>query len=172
MLDAPDHAAMIDRITNAKFGTTELKPGYDEKEVDDFLDQVMAQLRSGGLPEVGGAWFSVTRNAPRLRPARRRRPAARNRPLCGTSQVSVRRQGWRAKSGPPHAAFACLGLAERDINLAAIEGPIIACVEYQRLRAHEDPDAQPGRPGTSWPCMWRRPCTARPIASHGSQSSH
>jgi DivIVA domain-containing protein len=64
MLDAPDHAAMIDRITNAKFDTTRLKPGYDEKEVDDFLDQVVAQLRGGGLPEARGARFSPTRMRP------------------------------------------------------------------------------------------------------------
>jgi DivIVA domain-containing protein len=64
MLDAPDQAAMIDRITNAKFSTTRLKPGYDEKEVDDFLDQVVAQLRAGALPEVPGARFSPTRMRP------------------------------------------------------------------------------------------------------------
>jgi DivIVA domain-containing protein len=61
MLDAPDHAAMIDRVTNAKFKTIRLGPGYDEAEVDKFLDQVVAQLRAGGLPEVGGARFSPTR---------------------------------------------------------------------------------------------------------------
>jgi DivIVA domain-containing protein len=55
---------MIDRITNAKFNTTRLQPGYDEKEVDNFLDQVVAQLRSGGLPEVRGARFSSTRMRP------------------------------------------------------------------------------------------------------------
>jgi DivIVA domain-containing protein len=60
MLDAPDHAVMIDRITNSKFNTTRLKPGYDEEEVDNFLDQVVAQLRAGGLPEVRGARFSAT----------------------------------------------------------------------------------------------------------------
>jgi DivIVA domain-containing protein len=64
MLDAPDHAAMIDRITNAKFNTTRLKPGYDEKEVDNFLDQVIAQLRAGGVPEVREARFSLTRMRP------------------------------------------------------------------------------------------------------------
>jgi DivIVA domain-containing protein len=64
MLDAPGRAAMIDRITNAKFDTTGLKPGYDEKEVDDFLDQVVAQLRAGGLPEARGARFSPTRRRP------------------------------------------------------------------------------------------------------------
>lgn len=64
MLDAPDHAVMIDRITNAKFHTTRLKPGYDEEEVDKFLDQVVAQLRAGGLPEVRGSRFSPTRRRP------------------------------------------------------------------------------------------------------------
>jgi len=69
MLDAPDHAVMIDRITNAKFHTTRLKPGYDEEEeeeeeVDKFLDQLVAQLRAGGLPEARGARFSPTRRRP------------------------------------------------------------------------------------------------------------
>jgi DivIVA domain-containing protein len=64
MLGAPDHVAMIDIITNAKFSTIRFGPGYDEEEVDKFLDQVVAQLRSGILPEICEARFSVTRMRP------------------------------------------------------------------------------------------------------------
>ena len=55
---------MIDRITSAKFSTVRLGPGYDEEEVDKFLDQVVAQLRSGVLPDVREARFSLTRMRP------------------------------------------------------------------------------------------------------------
>ena len=42
---------LIERIQNAKFRTTRLSPGYDEEEVDNFLDWVVAILRESGLPD-------------------------------------------------------------------------------------------------------------------------
>jgi DivIVA domain-containing protein len=35
-----------DEIRDKKFATTRLRPGYDEKEVDAFLDEAEARLRS------------------------------------------------------------------------------------------------------------------------------
>jgi DivIVA domain-containing protein len=39
-------AGLIERIKNVRFGTTRLAPGYDEQEVDTFLDKLVAP--SGG----------------------------------------------------------------------------------------------------------------------------
>jgi DivIVA domain-containing protein len=36
---------MIDRIEHARFSTTLLRPGYDEREVDQFLDKIVQELR-------------------------------------------------------------------------------------------------------------------------------
>jgi len=58
------HAGMIERIEKSQFSATRLKPGYDEEEVDKFLDSLVAALRRGELPEVRGARFSATRLRP------------------------------------------------------------------------------------------------------------
>jgi len=42
---------LIERIKNAKFDTTRLSSGYDEEEVDNFLDKVIAVLSDGGQPD-------------------------------------------------------------------------------------------------------------------------
>ena len=44
---------LIERIKNAQFRTTRLSPGYDEKEVDNFLDRLVATLRESDLPDPG-----------------------------------------------------------------------------------------------------------------------
>ena len=54
---------MIEQIKNAKFGTTRLSTGYDEEEVDLFLDKLIAILGQSGRPdqaELGNAQFSAT----------------------------------------------------------------------------------------------------------------
>ena len=47
---APDArtAGLIERIKNVKFSTTRLTPGYDEEEVDIFLDKLVAALSKDG----------------------------------------------------------------------------------------------------------------------------
>jgi DivIVA domain-containing protein len=62
--DIHDTDAMIDRIRNAKFRTTRLSTGYDEEQVDAFLDRAIEALRSGYSPNVRGARFSTTRLRP------------------------------------------------------------------------------------------------------------
>jgi DivIVA domain-containing protein len=60
---AANHEAMISRIQNARFGTSWRERTYDEKEVDDFLDEVKKTLGEGHLPDpakVRNAKFSVT----------------------------------------------------------------------------------------------------------------
>ena len=42
---------LIERIQNAKFRTTRLSPGYDEREVDNLLDRLVATLRASALPD-------------------------------------------------------------------------------------------------------------------------
>lgn len=44
---------LIERITKVTFGTTRLSPGYDEGEVDIFLDRLVAVLSEGGQPDHG-----------------------------------------------------------------------------------------------------------------------
>ncbi len=59
--------ALIDRIEHSRFSTTRLSPGYDEEEVDDFLDKVIAVLSQGGQPDQGelrAARFTTTRLRP------------------------------------------------------------------------------------------------------------
>jgi DivIVA domain-containing protein len=62
-----DHAAMISRIENARFSTTRFGPGYDEEEVDKFLDVLVRALSDEGTLDpamVREAKFSVTRLRP------------------------------------------------------------------------------------------------------------
>jgi DivIVA domain-containing protein len=58
---------LIERIKNAEFRTTRFSPGYAEKEVDDFLDRLVATLRESGLPdpeELRNVQFATTRLRP------------------------------------------------------------------------------------------------------------
>jgi DivIVA domain-containing protein len=60
-------ADLIERIKNARFGTTRLGQGYDEEEVDVFLDKLVAVLSGGGQlhhSELRAAQFSRTRLRP------------------------------------------------------------------------------------------------------------
>jgi DivIVA domain-containing protein len=54
---------LIVRIESATFGTTRFSPGYNEEEVDDFLDKIVAVLGTAGQPDQGelaGVRFSTT----------------------------------------------------------------------------------------------------------------
>jgi DivIVA domain-containing protein len=93
------HLDLIERIKNAQFRTTRLSPGYDEEEVDNFLDRVVAILRESALPTRKSARRSVhDEAAPHgLCHAGRRRPPAgdrggRRRALtgCGKTDTAVR----------------------------------------------------------------------------------
>ena len=53
-----DHGGMLtsDAVTKKNFTPTSFRRGYDEREVDDFLDQVVETLRyyeQGGRPGPG-----------------------------------------------------------------------------------------------------------------------
>jgi DivIVA domain-containing protein len=67
--NAPDArtVGLIERITNVRFGTVRLAPGYDEQEVDIFLDQLVATLSQDGQLDrsrLRDARFSTTRIRP------------------------------------------------------------------------------------------------------------
>ena len=58
---------LIERVKNAQFRTTRLSPGYDEEEVDNLLDRVVAVLRESGLPdpeELRAVQFTTRRLRP------------------------------------------------------------------------------------------------------------
>jgi DivIVA domain-containing protein len=60
-------SGLIGRIEKARFSTTRLSTGYDEEEVDVFLDKVIAVLSEGGQPdqaELRSAHFTTTRLRP------------------------------------------------------------------------------------------------------------
>lgn len=60
-------AALMERISRAKFGMTRRAPGYDAEDVDTFLDEVMATLGRGEPlrpAEVRGTQFRTTRMRP------------------------------------------------------------------------------------------------------------
>jgi DivIVA domain-containing protein len=56
-------AAMINRIRNARFRTTRIRPGYDDREVDTYLDEAISLL-AAGQPPVPPAGFSANRRKP------------------------------------------------------------------------------------------------------------
>src|SRR5271154_1935984 len=59
---AVDREAMISRIKHARFGISRLGKGYDEKEVDDFLDDIVGTLGDGRFPDpatLRNATFTV-----------------------------------------------------------------------------------------------------------------
>ena len=60
-------AGLIERIKNVRFSTTRLAPGYDEEEVDTFLDKLVAALSGDGQldrSELRTVRFSTTRLRP------------------------------------------------------------------------------------------------------------
>jgi DivIVA domain-containing protein len=63
---------LVDRIKSSRFGTT-LRGGYDEEEVDEFLDRIMDNLirgERGTLWQLAGeARFTTVRLRPGYRPA-------------------------------------------------------------------------------------------------------
>jgi DivIVA domain-containing protein len=66
VLDAAT-ADLIERIKNATFDTTRFSAGYDEEEVDTFLDKVVAVLGQAGKPdqaELSNAQFATVRLRP------------------------------------------------------------------------------------------------------------
>ena len=67
MDDRATGEAAIARIKGAKFRTTRWG-GYDEREVDDFLDEIVARLSRGEQAGPGSPAFSGAR----LRPGYRR----------------------------------------------------------------------------------------------------
>jgi DivIVA domain-containing protein len=61
------YADLIERIKNAQFRTTRWSPGYDEEEVDTFLDRLAAILRESRRPdleELRTVQFATTRLRP------------------------------------------------------------------------------------------------------------
>jgi DivIVA domain-containing protein len=66
---APDAktAGLIERIKTVRFSTTRFSPGYDEEEVDVFLDKLVTALGQDGQvdrPELHDVRFSTTRMRP------------------------------------------------------------------------------------------------------------
>jgi DivIVA domain-containing protein len=62
---------LIDRIRNTTFNTTRLSAGYDEEEVDNFLDKIVAVLRQSGRPDhqdLRNAQFTTVRLRPGYAP--------------------------------------------------------------------------------------------------------
>jgi len=60
-------AALIERIKNATFDTTRFSAGYDEEEVDTFLDKVVALLGQASRPaqaELSNVQFTTVRLRP------------------------------------------------------------------------------------------------------------
>jgi DivIVA domain-containing protein len=58
---------LIERIRNAKFRTTRFSPGYDDQEVDNLLDRLVATLRESELPdpeELHNVQFTTRRLRP------------------------------------------------------------------------------------------------------------
>ena len=45
-----DRAALIKRIKDVAFRPTRFRRGYDEKDVDDFLDALIASLENSSTP--------------------------------------------------------------------------------------------------------------------------
>lgn len=45
MKSGTDSLVTADEVDNKKFNTTKFRPGYDQDEVDDFLDKVARTLR-------------------------------------------------------------------------------------------------------------------------------
>jgi DivIVA domain-containing protein len=54
---------MISRIRNARFRTTRFRSGYNERDVDTYLDEVISRLELG-QPPVPPTGFSLTRMVP------------------------------------------------------------------------------------------------------------
>ncbi|HEY5400789.1 MAG TPA: DivIVA domain-containing protein [Trebonia sp.] len=58
---------LIERIRNAKFRTTRFSPGYDDQEVDNLHDRLVATLRESELPdpeELHNVQFTTRRLRP------------------------------------------------------------------------------------------------------------
>jgi DivIVA domain-containing protein len=62
---------LVGLVRNVQFATSRLSPGYDEQEVDDFLDTTIAALRAGTArgSVVKKSAFATTRMRPGYRQA-------------------------------------------------------------------------------------------------------
>jgi DivIVA domain-containing protein len=62
---------LVGLVRNVQFRTTRLTPGYDEQEVDDFLDTTITALREGSARAsvVKKSVFATTRMRPGYRQA-------------------------------------------------------------------------------------------------------
>jgi DivIVA domain-containing protein len=60
---------LVGLVRNVRFGTTRLKVGYDEREVDAFLDETITELRENRAraSQVKNAVFATTRIRPGYR---------------------------------------------------------------------------------------------------------
>lgn len=60
---------LVGLVRNVRFGTTRLKGGYDERQVDAFLNKMIVALRENRArpSEVNKAVFDVTRTRPGYR---------------------------------------------------------------------------------------------------------
>jgi DivIVA domain-containing protein len=56
--------SMANRIRNARFRTTRLSAGYDEREVDTYLDQATDAILNGRTPAPPARGFTISRLRP------------------------------------------------------------------------------------------------------------
>ena len=63
----PRYQDLAERIRKAEFHTIRFSPGYNEREVDDFLDGIVRILRDGARPnpdELRNVQFTTSRLRP------------------------------------------------------------------------------------------------------------
>jgi DivIVA domain-containing protein len=63
----PRYQQLAERIRTAEFHSIRFSPGYNEREVDDFLDRIVGLLREGARPnpdELRTVQFSPSRLRP------------------------------------------------------------------------------------------------------------
>ena len=100
-----------EQVLNKHFQTTQFRRGYEERDVDDFLDEIVAEMRS--LIEQRDDYLKQAQRLPR-----EQEPAGRPR-RRPTQAMPVRRPGDDAKLG---ALTAKIQDAERAFEAASDPG--------------------------------------------------
>ena len=128
-------------VANKQFTSTRLKPGYDETEVDEFLDEVEAELTRlyRENDELRSSWPPPAAARPRRTQAPA--PAAPAAPAAPDPAVARENEELKARLPPPSAS------SPRPANRPAPQAPAPAAPAAAPARAERtvrDRDRHPG----------------------------
>jgi DivIVA domain-containing protein len=136
-------------VRNKQFSTTRLRPGYDEEEVDAFLDEVEAELDRliqeneelrSKLAEVlrGGGKPAMALSSPLSDPRQDMGPDPMDQPMRGPEPMEYRQPSYQAQENNMDTAARVLSLAQQTADQAIADARREADETLGRARREAD----------------------------------